>query len=210
MDFYFILCSFSFSYFRDYDNYSPHKWEKTLKYIVLDFSSQDGPNKSFRKDTFFDDFTALVHPELRNWFLDYVEGTVPLDIAEGVSVIGVEYSLKEKHDSPKDILSDYGSKGNRILFGKYKKVKKVGKKDPVGFKVGDKIDKEKNQEEFYDVNGYPVEEGTHVRLYVKRDDFEVELPYTMQLKNRKYKHLLRILSEMNENQSQNCSNWIGE
>ena len=45
---------------------------------------------------------------------------------------------------------------------------------------------------------------------VKKDDAVVELPYKMQLKNRKYKHRLRILSEMNENQSKNYSIWIGK
>jgi hypothetical protein len=110
---------------------------------------------------------------------------------------------------PKRILKDYGSKENRISFGKYKKVKKVGKKDPIGFKVGDKIDTDKLREEFYDDNGSPVAEGTEVVIFVKRDDAMIELPYSMELKERKYSHRLRILKDLTDSQQNYYSVWIG-
>ena len=185
------------------------KGKKTLKDIVLELASKYGPNQSFDEETFFDEFTSLVHPELRQWFADYVEGTIPLDIEGGLSQIGVEYSKKGKHQVPKRILKDYGSKENRISFGKYKKVKKVGKKDPIGFKVGDKIDTDKLREEFYDDNGSPVAEGTEVVIFVKRDDAMIELPYSMELKERKYSHRLRILKDLTDSQQNYYSVWIG-
>jgi predicted metalloprotease with PDZ domain len=184
--------------------------EKTLKDIVLELSSRYGPNKSFNEETFFDEFTMLVHPELRQWFANYVEGTVPLDVKGGLAQIGVEYSMKGKHDVPKRILSDYGSKEHRISFGKFKKIKKVGKKDPVGFMVGDQIDTEKLREEFYDENGFPVAEGTEVTLFVKRNNEMVELPYSMKYKERKYRHRLRILKDPTLKQSEYYSIWLGQ
>jgi len=183
--------------------------QKTLKDIVLELASKYGPNQSFDEETFFDEFTSLVHPELRQWFADYVEGTVPLDIEGGLSQIGVEYSKKGKHQVPKKILKDYGSKEHRISFGKYKKVKKVGKKDPVGFKVGDKIDTDKIREKFYDENGFPMQEGTDVKITVKRDDKIIELPYALELKERKYKHRLQILKEQSETQNKYYLVWLG-
>ncbi len=183
--------------------------KKTLKDIVLELASKYGPNQSFDEETFFDEFTSLVHPELRQWFADYVEGTIPLDIEGGLSQIGVEYSKKGKHQVPKRILKDYGSKEHRISFGKYKKVKKVGKKDPVGFKVGDKIDTDKIREKFYDNNGFPMQEGTDVKITVKRDDKIIELPYVLELKERKYKHRLQIKKEQSETQNKYYLVWLG-
>jgi predicted metalloprotease with PDZ domain len=185
------------------------KGKKTLKDIVLELASKYGPNQSFDEETFFDEFTSLVHPELRQWFADYVEGTIPLDIEGGLSQIGVEYSKKGKHQVPKRILKDYGSKEHRLSFGKYKKVKKVGKKDPIGFKVGDKIDTDKIREKFYDNNGFPMEEGTDVKITVKRDDKIIELPYTLELKERKYKHRLQIIKEQSETQNKYYLVWLG-
>tara|TARA_Y100000031_G_C8230423_1_gene390659 strand:- start:268 stop:2208 length:1941 start_codon:yes stop_codon:yes gene_type:complete len=185
------------------------KGKKTLKDIVLELASKYGPNQSFDEETFFDEFTSLVHPELRQWFADYVEGTIPLDIEGGLSQIGVEYSKKGKHQVPKRILKDYGSKEHRLSFGKYKKVKKVGNKDPIGFKVGDKIDTDKIREKFYDNNGFPMEEGTDVKITVKRDDKIIELPYTLELKERKYKHRLQIIKEQSETQNKYYLVWLG-
>jgi predicted metalloprotease with PDZ domain len=183
--------------------------KKTLKDIVLELASKYGKNQSFDEETFFDEFTSLVHPELRQWFADYVEGTIPLDIEGGLSQIGVEYSKKGKHQVPKRILKDYGSKEHRLSFGKYKKVKKVGKKDPIGFKVGDKIDTDKIREKFYDNNGFPMEEGTDVKITVKRDDKIIELPYALELKERKYKHRLQIIKEQSETQNKYYLVWLG-
>lgn len=183
--------------------------EKTLKDVILELSSRYGSNESFAEEDFFDEFTALVHPELRNWFADYVEGIVPLDVKGGLEIIGIDYSKKGKHIAPKNILTDFGSKSYRISFGKFKKIKKVGKKDPVGFKVEDQIDTDKLREEFYDENGFPVEEGTDVTLFVKRDNVMIELPYSMELEEKKYKHRLRIMNEQTKTHLLYYSIWMG-
>ena len=84
--------------------------QKKLKDVVLELSNKYGSERSFNEETFFDEFTALVHPDLRQWFADYVEGTVPLDITGGLSQVGVNYSKKGKHLVPKRIFRDYGTK----------------------------------------------------------------------------------------------------
>jgi hypothetical protein len=88
-------------------------------------------------------------------------------------------------------------------------VKKVGKKDPVGFKVGDKIDTDKIREKFYDENGYPVAEGKDISIFVKRDETTIELPYSIEYKERKYSHRLRILKDLTDSQQNYYSVWIG-
>jgi hypothetical protein len=138
-----------------------------------------------------------------------VEGTVPLDVKGGLAKIGIDYSEKGKHNAPKRILNDFGSKEFRISFGKYRKVKKVGKKDPIGFKIGDQIDTDKLREKFYDDHGFPVAEGTEVIITIKRDGKIIELPYSMELKERKYKHRLRIMKGQSETQTKYNSIWLG-
>ena len=88
-------------------------------------------------------------------------------------------------------------------------MKKVGKKDPVGFEVGDKIDTDKIREKFYDENGYPVTEGKDISIFVKRDEIMIELPYSIEYKERKYSHRLRILKNLTDSQQNYYSVWIG-
>jgi hypothetical protein len=88
-------------------------------------------------------------------------------------------------------------------------VKKVGKKDPVGFKVGDKIDTDKIREKFYDGNGFPMQEGTDVKITVKRDEVMIELPYSIEYKERKYSYRLRILKDLTDSQQNYYSVWLG-
>ena len=58
--------------------------KKTLKDVVIELAGKYGPNRSFNEQTFFDEFASLVHPELRQWFKDHVEGTVPLDVDDHI------------------------------------------------------------------------------------------------------------------------------
>ncbi len=183
--------------------------DKTLKDVIIDLSSKYGTNQSFNENTFFDEFTKLVHPDLRNWFSKYVEGSVPLDIKGGLEQIGIEYSDEGKNMIPKSILRDYGSKSSRFSLGRYIKVKKVGKKDPIGFIIGDEIDKKKLNNVLYDDFGYPVEEGEEVKIVIKRNNEIIELPYLVEHKKQKYKHRLRILKQRTDVQEYLYNIWIG-
>ena len=52
-------------------------------------------------------------------------------------------------------------------------------------------------------------EGTEVIITVKRDGKIIELPYSMELKERKYKHRLRIMKGQSETQTKYNSIWLG-
>lgn len=183
--------------------------QKTLKDIVLELATEYGPNQSFDEETFFDEFTERVHPDLRDWFSKYVEGTVPLDVEGGLAQVGIEYSKKGKQKAPMKILSDYGTKEYRLSLGKYAKIKKVGKKDPIGFQVDDQIERLKLKELFYDEYGNPISEGTEVFIPIKRNDELIELPYVVKHKDQKYSHRLRIIKNMSEQQKHFYSVLIG-
>jgi predicted metalloprotease with PDZ domain len=53
-----------------------------------------GPDRPFRDDALFDEFAQLVHPELREFFRRYVEGTKLPPIEECLQALGYRY-----HDS---------------------------------------------------------------------------------------------------------------
>ncbi|KXB97466.1 MAG: hypothetical protein AA908_06300 [Chlorobi bacterium NICIL-2] len=53
-----------------------------------------GPDRPFRDDALFDEFAQLVHPELREFFRRYVEGTELPPIEECLQALGYRY-----HDS---------------------------------------------------------------------------------------------------------------
>ena len=93
----------------------------------MELSNKYGPERSFDDEGFFDEFSSLVHPDLRQWFEDHVEGTIPLDIQGGLDQIGVNYSKKGKHFVPKRIFKDYGTKSHLLSMGKYQKIKKEWK-----------------------------------------------------------------------------------
>jgi|TARA_Y100000034_G_C6641519_1_gene280431 hypothetical protein len=54
-----------------------------------------------------------------------------------------------------------------------------------------------------------VQEGTDVKITIKRDDKIIELPYALELKKRKYSHRLRILKDLTDSQQNYYSVWIG-
>jgi len=183
--------------------------KKTLKDIILELSDRYGPENSFDEEGFFDEFTALVHPDLRQWFSEHIEGKVPLDIEGGLARIGVEYSKKGKHDVPKRIFSDYGTKTRVFSFGKYREIKKVGKKDKRGFQIGDQVNASKLDSLLYDDHGYPFQEGTIVDINVKRDDEFIEISHTLEYKNQKYKHRLLRKKDPTKTQAKYYSVWKG-
>ena len=183
---------------------------KTLKDVVLELSKRYGPSKSFDEDNFFDEFTSLVHPDLRKWFSDYVEGTVPLDLKGGLSQIGVDYSDKGEHKVPKRVLTDYGTKTIRMFsFGKYREIKKVGKEDKRGFQIGDKVNISKLDSLLYDANGYPFPEGTTISIDIKRDDEHMEIEHVLEYKNQKYKDRLLRVKNPTDIQKKYYSVWKG-
>ena len=183
--------------------------KKTLKDIILELVDKYGATKPFDEEDFFDEFTARVHPDLRYWFADYVEGTVPLNLKDGLDQIGVLYSEKGSHQVPKRILKDYGTKTYLLSAGKYRKIKKVGSADPIGLKIGDSVNVEILDSLFFDDYGYPYEEGRKVKIGVKRDGISLSLPYNIEHKKTRYRHRLRLEKNPTQLQSKFFSVWIG-
>lgn len=59
--------------------------------VIRQLMQKYGPHRPFRDDMLFDEFTALVHPSLRDFFRRYIEGTEPPPIAECLAALGYRY-----------------------------------------------------------------------------------------------------------------------
>ena len=132
-----------------------------------------------------------------------------MDLNGGLSQIGVEYSEKGKHNVPKRILTDYGTKTRRFSFGKYREIKKVGKEDKRGFQIGDKVNISKLDSLLYDANGYPFPEGKTISIDIKRDDEHMEIEHVLEYKSKKYKDRLLRVKNPTDIQKKYYSVWKG-
>ena len=86
----------------------------------------------------------------------------------------------------------------------------MGKKDPIGFQEGDKVNTEVLGSILYDGNGYPIPQGTTIEISLKRDQKTISLPYIIEHKKRKYKHRLLKLKEPSQTASNYFAVWKGQ
>ena len=86
-------------------------------------------------------------------------------------------------------------------------IKKVGKKDPIGFQKGDSVNTDILDSLLYDEKGYPRPEGTNINIKLKRNGKSILLPYKIEYKERKYKHRLLISKELSKTQSDYYAIW---
>ena len=55
-----------------------------------------GKDKAFDDDALFDVITKLTYPEIRNFYKNYVEGTIPLPLKETLYKVGFNYDIDKK------------------------------------------------------------------------------------------------------------------
>jgi len=65
------------------------KWN--LRELMLQLSNKYGPNKPFKDDMLFTEITNMTHPDIMQFFTDYVSGNQPMPYSEYLSKIGWLY-----------------------------------------------------------------------------------------------------------------------
>lgn len=152
--------------------------EKTLRDVIVELVGKYGADKSFSEETFFDEMTQLVHPDLRKWFTLYVEGKNPLPIAQQLEYIGWKYEAKHQYQRPilpqeaEGVKTKSGINGR--LFGKAT-VKKIKKNTVTDLQVGDELNTNLIRKAFQDKNGEWLPEGTTVTYGVSRNGASVTI-----------------------------------
>jgi predicted metalloprotease with PDZ domain len=97
--------------------------------LMSDLSKLYGRNKAFKEDDLFDEIAKLTYPQLRDFFKNYVEGSMPLPYESYFEKIGVDYydSLIEREISFGGVTLGYNQKTNRIKVRDIDNLNEFGK-----------------------------------------------------------------------------------
>ena len=173
--------------------------------IVLKLRDKYGPNESFEDDKIIAEFVSLVHPDLQQFFNDYVTGKEALPVKEYLQKVGVQYDQSYKGEVLAHPINDNDVKASRLVVGRRRTIKKVGKKDFVGFKEGDKVSI--IDEKLFSGNA-KLKEGDTVELQVLRDGEEISLPYTVKKVTGSKSYYLRFNQNLTPQQMQLQQLWF--
>jgi len=173
--------------------------------VVLELRDTYGPDKSFRDDDFIAEFVALVHPDLQQFFDDYVSGTTPLPVQEYLAKVGVLYDRSYVGPLVTDPLRDYGIKYRRIRGTNTLVVKKIGRENPLQLEEGDIIDLYSDQ--LQNEYGGP-DAGTVIDLNITRGSTKLVVPYTVAYKEGSKGHYIRMSRESSASQEELLELWL--
>ena len=163
--------------------------QKDLHDIILTLRDTYGPENSFKDDAIIGEFVDLVHPDLQQFFDDYVTGREELPIKAYLNKVGIDYDRRFEGTVIMDPLRDNGYKTRRIRSADYIEVRKVSKENPYQLQEGDRIERYSAELE----NKYGgLEEGTSMILKVNRDDSSFTIPYKVKYRNGTKKYFIRF------------------
>lgn len=165
--------------------------QKDLHDVILTLRDTYGPENSFKDDAIIGEFVALVHPDLQQFFDDYVTGRKELPIETYFEKVGISYDRRYEGPVVMDPLRDSGYKTRNVRATDYVKIKKVTKENPYQLQEGDRV--VRYSKELDNVYGGPAE-GTALLLEVTRGDTSFTIPYEVQYKAGAKKHFIRFHS----------------
>lgn len=165
--------------------------QKDLHDVILALRDTYGPENSFKDDAIIGEFVALVHPDLQQFFDDYVTGREELPIKAYLDKVGIAYDRRYEGSVVMDPLRDVGYKIRNVRGADYVEIKKVTKENPYQLVEGDRV--VRYSKELDNVYGGPAE-GTALLLEVTRGDSSFSIPYEVQYKAGTKKHFIRFYS----------------
>lgn len=179
--------------------------QKDLHDIILTLRDKYGPNESFNDDEIIEEFVSLVHPDLQQFFDDYVTGREQLPVKEYLAKVGVDYDRRFEGELIAHPVNDNDVKRSRLIVGQQMTIKKVGKDDFVGFQKGDKVSI--LDDKLFD-GPEALEPGETIELTVMRDGKEIKLPYTVRTVEGTKSHYIREAKEMTTEQARLRELWF--
>jgi len=194
--------------FLDFEIMRLTNGEKNLADIVLALSEKF-KNKAFKEDEIFDEITAMVHPELLNFFNRYVSGKEKFDFSKSFNIAGFGFTEKVTEDQPITILD--GGYGVEMVIERVR-VYNIEKVKPGSiFQKGDKIlydiFGENCTKPFRDANGNYVAPGTITILPVIREGKEMELPVQVEYAPSSYRYKISPLDSLSNEQEVCMKKW---
>jgi predicted metalloprotease with PDZ domain len=183
--------------------------EKTLKDIIFQLAEKYGKNKSFKEEDIIPEIVSMVHPDLQNYFNDYVLGTKPLDYKKHFATIGIEFNEfkggKKLQKSPyrqyRMNLEYTNSIDSVVIMG-------LSNKEESNFKKGDVIFYQDLLKTFYKKDGKtPLEKGEIAEFPVVRDGKKIKVSFPIELANRRTSYIIRKFDNPTEDQKKYYKIW---
>lgn len=182
--------------------------EKDLATVLWQLCCRYGEDQSFSEGNFFDEFVALVHPSLRTFFSKYVAGTEPLPLDSILEHVGIIYTAEQKIRAPRHYIQDNDIKTGVLRVGDLTSIKKVGRKDFVGFQPADIVNVNLYHELFLDSLGNYLPEGTLVNLAVTRAGQSISIPVKISYTKKTISHRLQLTATPTEDQKFLFKRWL--
>lgn len=183
---------------------------KTLKTVIFDLCQRYGSARSFDEESFIQEFVSEVHPDLQNFFDQFVTGTKPLAIQEGFALIGIDYAKTKKGTLPMDILSmeDNKVKVNRgIVVNNSLIVQKADPSNYAGLKKGDHVNLTELEQCYLNSDGSYVSEGTMVTIQVLRGNEKISLTFPAKFKTGTTNNSIGRMATLTEEQEKLFKLW---
>lgn len=165
--------------------------QKTLLSTIRTLMEKYGPERPFRDEALFDEFSDLVHPSLRDFFRRYVEGTELPPIAECLAAIGYRYT-----DS--STVEAYQFRNTSIMLSRTSDTPVVVMRQPdndFGFRNGDTLVRingilvtPENKYDLLSAYIWAPRSSDTVAVIVRRAEGEVELRAAPQPTQRTVRH----------------------
>lgn len=124
--------------------------EYDLQQLLRELAKEYGTEKPFEDDMLFDKITEMTYPEIREFFIRYVEGAEELPLSEYLDYVGINYVPEREIKAfsmfgSEDIALNYNPTTKRIFVQDVGTVNEFG--EDLGFEKGD---------EFVSFNGQEV------------------------------------------------------
>lgn len=179
--------------------------EKDLHDIILTLRDKYGPNESFDDDEIIKEFVSLVHPDLQQFFDDYVTGREELPVAEYLEKVGILYDRSYNGPLVADPLADFNVKFRRQRSTNTLLVTKVKGENPLNLQEGDLV-------EIYNARLQNIfgglQQGQIIDIAVERNGEKFTVPYTVEYKEGRRAHYIRMSRETNDRQEKLKELWF--
>ena len=167
--------------------------QKSLIDVMLLLNARYGANRSFDEQTFIAELVKEVHPDLQQFFSNYIEGKNQWKPNDQLNYVGISYydSLQESV-----LLSPFNAKDNDITLkaiggiGLEQLVVETGPNEWAGLKKGDIINLN-DYRSAIEPNGQKLKEGEIAKLKVKRNNEVIILDVVVKYGMKEKKHVLR-------------------
>ncbi|MCF7808142.1 MAG: hypothetical protein K9M49_08495 [Candidatus Marinimicrobia bacterium] len=183
--------------------------EKRLIDVMLELIDEYGQKRAMDEVTLVDAFVEKVHPDLKSFFQNYVEGHEAIPYADILKHVGVSYVADTTLLLPRHPTKDNDLKTALMAVGDFYVIKKVGKDEPIGFKAGDRLKHRVYSDVYFDDFGDPLPEGMVVTLPVERDGQDIFLQDSIRYIEKSREHYMTIMRDASPSQERFFNIWLG-